>query len=468
MLKRKGMMMASFSVVIASSLLMGNAATMSAASLGNGNAVVAAKGDSTLADMPAYLKSSVEWVWKNRMLTEGSTNRKNLIFDQIFAGKGTLNYVVRWQSSKPVTLQQRQDIAKMLGRQMNYWTEHLQGYDGWPYKNIKVKVVGWAVADPSLLLDKQPDEVVYTNTIEDALASEQPEIPAALPVAPNEISRFEHFSDPNYSYPGGLDKRFDMYLWATENFGGGAGGDWGQRMSDEYVLSTVNADEILITEHEIGHGFGLNDFYEEHERPPGGFPTNTIMWAGNSDHITDWDVWMLRYTWSQIKKDTARFPTTTKDDDGPIETDPNEIVNIAPAAMASSSYTSSWENVSALNDGFEPTNSNDRSHAVYGNWPETGTQWVQYDFDQEHTVSQTDVYWFKDGAGIDVPKSYKIKYWNGQGWSNVKQANGFGTAADQYNATTFAPVKTTKLRIEMVSNGSASTGILEWKVAAKQ
>ncbi|MFK4301649.1 hypothetical protein ABH892_001751 [Paenibacillus sp. RC254] len=130
MLNRKGMMMASFSAVIASSLLMGNATIMSAASSENGSVAVAATGDSTLADMPAYLKSSVEWVWKNRMLTEGSTARNNTIFDQIHAGKGTLNYVVRWQSSKPVTLQQRQDIARMLGRQMNHWTEHLKGYDG--------------------------------------------------------------------------------------------------------------------------------------------------------------------------------------------------------------------------------------------------------------------------------------------------------------------------------------------------
>ncbi|OMF68518.1 hypothetical protein BK143_23680, partial [Paenibacillus peoriae] len=98
----------------------------------------------------------------------------------------------------------------------------------------------------------------------------------------------------------------------------------------------------------------------------------------------------------------------------------------------------------------------------------TGTQWVQYDFDQEYTISQTDVYWFKDGAGVDVPKSYKIKYWNGRSWSNVKQANGLGTSADQYNTTTFTPVKTTKLRIEMVSKGSVSTGILEWKVAANK
>ncbi|MBJ8192520.1 hypothetical protein JDS79_37875, partial [Bacillus cereus] len=69
MLNRKGMMMASFSVVIASSLLMGNASFVSADSHLNGDSVVAATADSTLADMPAYLKSSVEWVWKNRMLT---------------------------------------------------------------------------------------------------------------------------------------------------------------------------------------------------------------------------------------------------------------------------------------------------------------------------------------------------------------------------------------------------------------
>ncbi|APB71283.1 hypothetical protein PPYC1_13325 [Paenibacillus polymyxa] len=468
MLNRKGMMMASFSVVIASSLLIGNASFVSADSHLNGNSVVAATGDSTLADMPPYLKSSVEWVWKNRMLTEGSTARNNTIFDQIDAGKGSLNYVVRWQSSKPVTLQQRQDIARMLGRQMNHWTEHLKGYDGWPYQDIKVKVVGWAVADPSLLLDKQPDEVVYTDTTTDELASEKPEIPAVLPVAPAALSRYEHYWDPYYSYPGGYDKRFDMYLWVTENFVGGTGQDWGQRVNDDYLFSTLNSDEIEITEHEIGHGFGLTDFYEEHERPPGGFPTNTIMWAGDSDHITDWDIWMLRYTWSQLKKDTSRFLNTTRGDEGPIDTSPDENVNIAPAATVSTSYTSSWEDISALHDGFDPTSSNDRSHAVYGNWPETGTQWVQYDFDQEYTVSQTDIYWFKDGGGIDVPKSYKIKYWNGRSWSNVKQANGLGTSADQYNTTTFTPVKTAKLRIEMVSKGSASTGILEWKVAANK
>ncbi|WP_339157767.1 dockerin [Paenibacillus sp. FSL W8-0186] len=261
----------------------------------------------SLSDMPEALRPSIEWVYNNRMLKENSVGRKNLIFDQIFAGKGTINYVVRWQSPKNLTLQQRQDIERMLGRQLNNWTKHLKGYDGWPYGDIPVKVVGWAVANPAQILNKQPHEIVYTQTIVDELSRTDPRIPSALPVAPSALSRFEHFNDRNYVYPGGLDKRFDMYLWATANFGGGAGGDWGQRMSDEYILSTVNNYEVHIMEHEIGHGFGLPDFYGAQDRPPGGFPLPTIMWAGNSTTITDWDAWLLRYTWSQLKKDAQRF-----------------------------------------------------------------------------------------------------------------------------------------------------------------
>ncbi len=137
--------------------------------------------------------------------------------------------------------------------------------------------------------------------------------------------------------------------------------------------------------------------------------------------------------------------------------------NIAPKATASTSYCSSWESISALNDGYDPSSSNDRSHSVYGNWPETGTQWVQYDFSQKYTISQCDIYWFKDGQGIDVPSSYKIQYWSGSKWVNVKNASGLKTAVNQYNTTTFNPVTTKSIRIQMESNGK-STGILEWKV----
>lgn len=262
------------------------------------------------SNMPSNLRSSIEWVYKNRMVKEGSVSRRNTIFDQIYAGNGTLNYVVRWQSKEKLTLEARKKMESMISRQINNWAQYLVGYDGWPYDHITVKIVGWAVTDSSIIEDKQSDEIVYIDCSYDSL-SEGSSIPSQLPNAPSAISRFDHFEDSNYSYPDGLDKRFDMYLWGTTGFNGGAGGDWGQRMSEEYILSQLDSNEVHILEHEIGHGFGLPDFYEEADRPSGGFPTNTIMWAGDSMSITSWDYWMLRYTWSQLNDDSSRFPSKT-------------------------------------------------------------------------------------------------------------------------------------------------------------
>jgi len=92
--KKKGMIMASFSLVVAASLLVGGANVGSAASdLESTSDIESTNINLAAADIPAKFKPSVEWVWKNRMVKEGSTNRKNLIFDQIYAGKGTLNYL---------------------------------------------------------------------------------------------------------------------------------------------------------------------------------------------------------------------------------------------------------------------------------------------------------------------------------------------------------------------------------------
>ena len=57
-----------------------------------------------------------------------------------------------------------------------------------------------------------------------------------------------------------------------------------------------------------------------------------------------------------------------------------------------------------------------------------------------------------------------MEYWDGTAWREVKNAKGMGTRADMYNTTTFDPVSTTKIRLQMVSSSKASTGILEWKV----
>ncbi len=271
----------------------------------------------TLADMPESYQYAADWIWQNRVEKEQSTARRNTIFDQIIAGNGELHYVIRWQSDKTVTLEQRKQFETLVEDSINAWTDWLKDYEDWPYDHVTVKVVGWAVLDRNCLLDLQPDEVVYDNLISDYdssgdTANGVETIPDKLPSAPIENSRADHFMEEGYVYPG---ERFDMYLWATQGFPsiGGCGGDWGQRLSDNAYLNMLSGTGLHVLEHELGHGFGMTDFYggegEADGFPPGGFPGNgtSLMMAGSSMEITDFDGWMLRYFWSKIHNEEGRF-----------------------------------------------------------------------------------------------------------------------------------------------------------------
>ena len=271
----------------------------------------------TLADMPESYQYAADWIWQNRVEKEQSTVRWNTLFDQIIAGNGELHYVIRWQSYKTVTLEQRKQFEILVEKSINDWTDWLKDYEDWPYDHVTVKVVGWAVLDRNCLLDLQPDEVVYDNLISDYDSSYDTSngietIPDKLPSAPSELSRMEHFMDSSYVYQG---ERFDMYLWATQGFPsiGGCGGDWGQRLSDDAYLNMLSGTGLHVLEHELGHGFGMTDFYggegEADGFPPGGFPGNgtSLMMAGSSIEITDFDGWMLRYFWSKIHDEEGRF-----------------------------------------------------------------------------------------------------------------------------------------------------------------
>lgn len=276
----------------------------------------------TIDDLPSNYKDAADWIWNNRISAEDSTASKskhyNLIFDQIIAGKGTLNYVVRWQSYKQLTLAQRQGFEKLVEDGINSWTDYLVGYENWPYDHVDVNIVGWAVLDSSCILDKQPDEVVWDNLLTDYDSSGDTsngveEIPNKLPSAPEELWSFNYWNDRNHVYPG---TRFDMYLWCTQGFPniGGCGGDWGQRLSDNAYLSLAEGTGFPhVHIHEVGHGFGMTDFYGGEGAsdgfPPGGFPGNgtSIMMAGSSSEITDFDGWMLRYMWTKLSDESGRF-----------------------------------------------------------------------------------------------------------------------------------------------------------------
>ena len=140
------------------------------------------------------------------------------------------------------------------------------------------------------------------------------------------------------------------------------------------------------------------------------------------------------------------------------------LTNLAPLATPSTSFVSGHETLGALNDGFDPGAVNDHSHGAYGNWPQIGTQWVQYDWSQPISTRQADVYWWDDSQGVRLPKLCRLLYWDGGAFVPVRGASGLGVDGGRYNTTTFDEVTTSKLRLEFDGSDKFSTGIIEWKV----
>ncbi|GAA1017914.1 glycosyl hydrolase family 43 [Acrocarpospora pleiomorpha] len=136
--------------------------------------------------------------------------------------------------------------------------------------------------------------------------------------------------------------------------------------------------------------------------------------------------------------------------------------NLALTATASTSYVSPWETLGAIKDGFTPTSSADHSHGAYGNWNHQGTEWIEYQWPTAQSIRRITTYWFDDNQGIDLPASCQVQYWNGSAYVNVPGQSACGVAANTANVTTFTPVSTTRLRLNITSRTGFSTGVLEW------
>ncbi|MGW3344551.1 glycoside hydrolase family 43 protein [Nonomuraea rubra] len=137
--------------------------------------------------------------------------------------------------------------------------------------------------------------------------------------------------------------------------------------------------------------------------------------------------------------------------------------NLAATATPSTSYVSPWETLGAIKDGYTPASSQDHSHGAYGNWNHQGTEWIEYQWPTAQTIRRSEVYWFDDDQGIDLPASCQVQYWNGSAYVAVPGASGCGVAANTFNTTTFTPVSTTRLRLNITSRSGYSTGVLEWR-----
>nr|WP_315239938.1 T9SS type A sorting domain-containing protein [uncultured Flavobacterium sp.] len=126
------------------------------------------------------------------------------------------------------------------------------------------------------------------------------------------------------------------------------------------------------------------------------------------------------------------------------------------------SHVSPWESLNAVNDGFTPISSEDRTNPVYGNWDGEAAyntyNWIEYEWDFAHEINSVAVYWFTDYGGIGQPTDAYIQYWDGISWVN---AGGIGLALNQFNTIENLSFKSRKLRIYMKS--ATATGVTEFQ-----
>ncbi|OWY99232.1 Neutral zinc metallopeptidase [Phytophthora megakarya] len=261
--------------------------------------ITSGSGKCVVGNPNEYVTSAdLEWIWSNRIgpnAKQSDSNwnvmdNKNWIMDHLVKNQGTINYCVRWDSTNKLSKSVASKFEAMLTRQYNAWNEWLVGYNCWPYSSIKVNVVGWAVRDTKLLewSDDSLGKIYqgYTETEDDFFKG--------VPTCPKACHRvYDYGTDGWTDTSGCTTEPFDLSLTPKQGLEGGFGYDWGQNVNLENMLAAIDDEQLTIVAHEIGHGFGLPDFYGSSDMPNKNFPS-CLMRAGSAASITPADGWMLR------------------------------------------------------------------------------------------------------------------------------------------------------------------------------
>lgn len=166
----------------------------------------------TTWDPPANLVTPLKQVWDHEMSTYSAPlTFKNYGYDQVMAGKGKINYCVRWESSsQKVTAAQRTQVETAIKRQFKKWIDVLAGFDKFPYKTVDVKVVGWAVKNANLLEGDTSGIQVYTTTDADG-----------IPQCDERCGRFFHQNGDYSKCPAGADRHYGKHmitLWCVHTY----------------------------------------------------------------------------------------------------------------------------------------------------------------------------------------------------------------------------------------------------------
>jgi uncharacterized protein len=197
--------------------------------------------------------------------------------------------------------------------------------------------------------------------------------------------------------------------------------------------------------------------------------TNSVTVDGNSDK----DITLIPYsTWNN--RGASEMQVWLKLNQRIDVPDSLILIDVIGGDSSSTNYVSTWETLNSIYDLYDPLNSADKGEGAFGNWASDQStvgvwNWVQYKFHKEFKIGSSEVYWWKDNEGIDIPDSTYLSYYNSTSKAFVsikntlKNKDDGGIAYDKYNLDIFAPVTTNQIRLNFFGKRSAQ-GILEWKV----
>lgn len=135
-----------------------------------------------------------------------------------FGMLSTINVCVRWGSNKTLTETTRQQIESQHTKLYNYWFRWLSGHDNFPFEEVKINYIGWAVRDRVQLQGSLDGLNVYTG-----YTDERGDLDC------NPACSVEKHLDGDFSdCPGGRDHRYHQFLflnpaWGEYNMGAAMG-----------------------------------------------------------------------------------------------------------------------------------------------------------------------------------------------------------------------------------------------------
>lgn len=119
----------------------------------------------------------------------------------------------------------------------------------------------------------------------------------------------------------------------------------------------------------------------------------------------------------------------------------------------------------SVNDQYYPADEGDDGATYLHWWPNKNTtEWIQYDFDDMYTVSESSVFWFDDGpwGGCRIPLSWQIFYKKDDEWVPVNNSGSYPIKKSSFNSISFLPVTTSALKLVVQLPEDNSAGLYEW------